>query len=251
MATLAAPASLVEEIRGRLRDVRTRVAEAAHRAGRSAEGVRIVAVAKGHPPETLAAALSAGAGEIGENYVQELAAKVAALGPAGRAARWHFVGRLQSNKARALARLDLALVHSIDSTEAARELDRRLDRRLDVLVQVNIAGEASKGGVEPTRDLWPFLASLRHLEKLRVVGLMTIPPPTRDPAEAHRYFRALRALRDELAPEFPHLKELSMGTSHDFEAAVAEGATILRIGTALLGERPAKRWKEGGDGGEA
>lgn len=239
---------LVRSIRSRLDEVRARVAAASARRGGSGD-VRIVAVSKGHPPEVLAAAIEAGAEDLGENYVQEMAEKVAALGAAAKRVRWHFVGRLQSNKARALARLDLALVHSIDSVEVARELDRRLDRRIDALVQVNIAGEATKAGVDPARDLWPLLASLRQCEHVRVVGLMTIPPPAGGPRgaeEVRRYYQALRALRDGLRADFAGLEHLSMGTSQDYEVAVEEGATLLRLGTAILGPRPAKRWRAGG-----
>ena len=180
------------------------------------------------------AVIAAGGRRFGENYVQEWQAKRADLADAGDV-EWHFIGRIQRNKARAVA--GAALVHSVDGHEIGAALARealRAGAPLAVLVQVNVAGETSKGGVAP-EALPALLARLRDLEGLHVRGLMTIPPAV-DAEDARRYFRALRALRDRQA-DADELPELSMGMSGDFEVAIEEGATLVRIGTAIFGPR--------------
>jgi pyridoxal phosphate enzyme (YggS family) len=218
--------------------VRQRIARAAARAGRSPDSVTLVAVTKTHPPAAVAEALAAGVHDFGENKVQEAEAKIAAL--PGQPIRWHLLGHLQSNKARRAAQL-FDSIQSVDSASLASRLDRaagEAGRTLSVLVQVELGGEATKSGLEED-ELMPALEALRPLAHLSVRGLMTLPPPAEDPDQMRPYFRRLRALRDQargaglLAGD-----ELSMGMSGDFEVAIEEGATIVRVGTAIFGERP-------------
>jgi pyridoxal phosphate enzyme (YggS family) len=228
----------VEGIAARLRAVRAQIAEAARRAGRAPEEVRLLAVSKTKPPEAIRAAYAAGQREFGENYVQELAHKAEALRDLDGIV-WHFIGRLQRNKARDVARLG-AIVEVVDREELARELDRRAlaeGRRLDVMIEVHVGGEASKGGAEP-EDVPALAALVRASAGLRLVGLMTIPPPVDHAEQARPSFAALRALRDRCGgpAALPHL---SMGMSSDYEVAIAEGATIVRVGTAIFGAREA------------
>jgi pyridoxal phosphate enzyme (YggS family) len=203
----------------RIADVRGRIARAA--GGRA---VKLVAVTKTHPAETVRAAHAAGLDCFGENYVQELNAKRAALADLGL--EWHFIGHLQRNKAKDVVNR-VALIHGVDSVALAEALARRATAPQDVLVEINVGGEASKAGVAPA-DLPAILAGLAPLELVRCLGLMAIPPPGAGRAS----FRLLATLaRDHGLPE------LSMGMSDDFEAAVEEGATIVRVGTALFGPR--------------
>lgn len=206
----------------RVAEVRERVARAA--AGRA---VTLVAVTKTHLAERVREAHAAGLRVFGENYVQELAAKQAAL--ADLPLEWHFIGHLQKNKAKDLAG-KVALIHGVDSLALAQAIDRRAARAQDVLVEVNVAGEASKAGVAP--DALPaLLDGVRGLAKVRVKGLMCIPPYGGD---NRPHFRRLAELARAHA-----LPELSMGMSDDYEVAIAEGATIVRVGTALFGPRGA------------
>lgn len=224
------------EIAARLGAVREQVAEAARRAGRSPEEVRLIAVSKGKPAEAIRAAYAAGQRHFGESYAQELAEKAEALADLPDLV-WHAIGRLQRNKAKVAARF-AAAVHSVDREELAVELDRRaaaLGRTLEVLVEVNVGGEATKGGCAPD-ELGPLLEAVRRCQQLRPTGLMTIAPYLEDPAEVRPYFATLRALRDAHGGAAA-LPELSMGMSHDFEAAIAEGATLVRVGTAIFGPR--------------
>ncbi|MEZ4399573.1 MAG: YggS family pyridoxal phosphate-dependent enzyme [Kofleriaceae bacterium] len=225
------------DVATRWRDVRAAVDAACHAAGRAPAEVTVVAVSKHHPVEALAAALAAGVTDLGENYVQELVGKQAALAAAAPP-RWHFIGRLQRNKARQVAG-QVALVHAVDSVELGRELGKRVppDAVQPILVAVNLAGEATKGGVALT-DAPALVAALAEVPGVRVDGLMTMPPPTEDPATSAPYFDALRALRDRLATPARPLPHLSMGMSDDFATAIACGATIVRIGTAIFGPRP-------------
>jgi hypothetical protein len=209
-----------------------------------------VAVTKTHPPEVVAAAIAAGAHTFGENRVQEAAAKIAALAEQHSGLRWHLIGHLQRNKARLAAEL-FDLVHSVDSLRLAEALSRHaqdLGRRLPILLQVNVSGEGSKegfalpGGVtnQPGFDaLLPEWERLLALPALEVRGLMTVAPIVDHPDQARPTFQALRELRDALARRFPNTAwiELSMGMTDDFEAAIAEGATIVRVGRAIFGER--------------
>jgi pyridoxal phosphate enzyme (YggS family) len=199
----------------------------------------VVAAAKTFGADALRDLIRAGGRDIGENYVQEAAAKARALG-ASAGVRWHLIGRLQRNKARAAVDI-FDLVHSLDRVDLARALDRAASsagRRIRCLVEVNVGDEVTKGGVRPA-DLAEFLEALAPLSSLSVEGLMSIPPPTSS-AESRRAFARVRELaeraRDLRLPN-AQLKELSMGMSGDFEEAIAEGATIVRIGTAIFGRR--------------
>jgi PLP dependent protein len=216
--------------------VRARVEAACRRVGRPPDAVRIVAVSKGVAPDPLRAAVAAGARDLGENYVQEWQAKRDAL--ADLAVAWHFIGRIQRNKAAALA--ECTLVHSVADMRVARALDAAAAERgapLRVLLQVNVAGEATKAGLTPT-EVPRLLASVRELASLRIEGLMAIPPPLA-PDAVRPLFASLRELRDrqEDAASLPHL---SMGMSGDFEVAIEEGATLVRVGTAIFGQRKEK-----------
>ncbi|MFH1058297.1 MAG: YggS family pyridoxal phosphate-dependent enzyme [Pseudomonadota bacterium] len=217
--------------------VRSRMAAAAQAAGRSPKDVRLVAVSKTQPPEAVREALAAGQVVFGENYVQEAAAKIAGAGPGPE---WHFIGHLQTNKARQAAEL-FSAVQSVHSLKLAQALDRRageLDKRIMVLIQVSLAGEEQKSGCLPAEasGLAQAIAALPHLD-LR--GLMTMPPFFDEPEAARPYFAGLRELAAALAPDLPAgaMSELSMGMSGDFEAAIAEGATLVRVGTAIFGAR--------------
>lgn len=219
--------------------VRSRIAAAAAHCGRPANAVGLLAVSKTHPAEAIAAAFAAGQRAFGENYVQEALRKQDALPAAVRdACEWHFIGRIQSNKTAEIAtRFDW--VHGLaDLRHAERLAARRPARRppLNCCVQVNVSGEASKEGLAPAA-VGDFLAACGDLAGIRIAGLMTLPPPAAD-AEAQRApFAALRGLRDRLATADLPLATLSMGMSDDLEAAIAEGATIVRVGTAIFGAR--------------
>ncbi|MFQ5895808.1 MAG: YggS family pyridoxal phosphate-dependent enzyme [Nitrospinota bacterium] len=219
------------------------VAPASARAGRSPQDVTLVAVAKTVPPGRVAEAIVAGMLEIGENRVQEAREKREALGEelAGRA-RWHLVGTLQRNKAKYAVSL-FDLIHSVDSLRLAEEVERRaaaLPKVQDVLVEVNVGREAQKGGVAP-EDVLELLRAVSGMAHLRVRGLMVLPPLGSSPEESRPYFQALRALREEArGAGLAGVRELSMGMSADFEAAIEEGATLIRLGTALFGPRPAR-----------
>jgi len=225
-----------EDIAARWRATAARVAAACERAGRAPAEVTIVAVSKTHPAEAVRAAAAAGARDFGENYAQELAAKRDACGDLG-GARWHFIGRLQRNKARLVAG-HVALVHAVDSLELAEELARRAQGAVQpILLAVNVAGEATKGGVAPA-TAGALAAAIARVPGVRLDGLMTMPPPDDDPEASRGPFRALRALRDRLEQELgAPLPALSMGMSGDYEVAIACGATHVRIGTAIFGAR--------------
>jgi pyridoxal phosphate enzyme (YggS family) len=224
------------------RTVQARVAAACERAGRSAAEVTIVAVSKTHPADAIRAALAAGATDFGENYAQELATKAAELAAEASASpprviRWHFIGRLQRNKAKLVAGR-VALVHAVDSVDLAEELAKRAGGVVQpILLAVNLGGEATKGGVTP-EDAPAIAKALAAVTGTSLGGLMTMPPPSDDPEASRPQFEGLRALRDRLADQLGHpLPVLSMGMSHDFEVAIACGATHVRIGTAIFGSR--------------
>ncbi len=233
------------EIESRLTSVRERIAAAAARVDRMPEEITLLGVAKRKRPDLIVAAVRAGLRDLAENYVQEAVAKIPAvregLDRAGLSApRWHFVGQLQRNKARDVVRL-FDVVASVDREALGNELERRAnldDRRLDALLQVNLSGEPQKGGVDPGA-LPGLLEASTHWSRLRVVGLMSVPAATEDPEESRPAFARLRALRDALRgePGGEHLSELSMGMTGDFEIAIEEGATIVRVGTAIFGPR--------------
>jgi len=222
--------------------VRERVAEAARRAGRRPEEIALMAVSKTHPPERIREAYAAGLRLFGENRVQEFAGKAAALtGLTG--AEWHMIGHLQTNKASKAAEL-FGAVDSVDSVKLAEKLDasaRSLGKKLAVLIEINVGGEAAKSGVAPdSRDLEELLLAAPRFEALEFRGLMTVPPFTGDPEGARPYFRTLRELRNSVAARRLHairMDTLSMGMSHDFEVAIDEGSTCVRVGTAIFGER--------------
>jgi pyridoxal phosphate enzyme (YggS family) len=223
-------------ISANLQAVRARITAAAELAGRAVEDIRLLAVSKTFPPERVREAASAGQRAFGENYVQEGLAKIGALGDLGL--EWHFIGPLQSNKTRPVAE-HFAWVHGIDRLKVAERLAvARGTKRpaLQVCIQVNVSGETSKGGVSPG-DTAALAHDLATLPNLRLRGLMAIPEPTDDMTLARRRFAALRELRDALNREGLALDTLSMGMSHDLEAAILEGATIVRVGSAIFGER--------------
>jgi PLP dependent protein len=226
----------VNPIAQNLADVRAAMAAAAHRAHRDPASVRLVAVSKTIDLGRIRAALDAGQDLFGENYLQEAREKIAVL---GRQVGWHLVGSLQSNKAReAVALFDL--IHAVDRLKLARALDAAAARQgkvQDVLIQVNQAGETTKSGVEPAAAP-ALLQEVARLPHLRVLGLMAMPPWFPDPEAARPYFRDLRTLRDHLRGLTGLLlPELSMGMSGDFAVAVEEGATLVRVGTAIFGSR--------------
>ncbi len=219
-----------------------RIAAAARRAGRNTADIALMAVSKTQPPERIREAYYAGQRLFGENRVQEFAAKSEALRELD-AAEWHMIGHLQTNKAAKTAELFRA-VDSVDSLKLAEKLDaaaRNLGRKLDVLVEINVGGEEAKSGVAPdSQELEELLLAAPRLEGLAFRGLMTVPPFTVDPEGARPYFRKLCELRDALgARALPavNMDQLSMGMSHDFEVAVEEGSTCVRVGTAIFGER--------------
>lgn len=228
----------VNSVADNLRVVRSRIRAAAERAGRNLEEIRLVVVTKTLPAERVREALAAGAAEIGENYVQEAEAKLAELGPIP--AVRHLIGHLQKNKAGKAAAL-FDMVQSVDSVELARALGRRageLGRNLEILLEVNISGEASKFGIEPARAL-DLAAETADIEGIRLRGLMGIGPLGGDEAAVRNSFQALRRLYEELPSE--HRQVLSMGMTGDFELAIAEGSTMVRIGTAIFGARRSER----------
>jgi pyridoxal phosphate enzyme (YggS family) len=222
--------------------VRKRVAEAARRAGRRPEEMALMAVSKTHPPERIREAHAAGLRLFGENRVQEFAGKAGALADLA-GAEWHMIGHLQTNKAGKAAEL-FGAVDSVDSVKLAEKLDaaaRGLGKKLRVLIEINVGGEAAKSGLAPDlRELEELLLAAPRFEALVFRGLMTVPPFTDDPEEARLYFRKLRELRDAIAARKLRavgMDLLSMGMSHDFEAAIEEGSTCVRVGTAIFGER--------------
>jgi PLP dependent protein len=222
--------------------IHERMAAAARRAGRRPEEIALMAVSKTHPPERIREAHAAGLRLFGENRVQEFAGKAAALADL-TGAEWHMIGHLQSNKAGKAAEL-FAAVDSVDSVKLAEKLDaaaHSLNKKLPVLIEINVGGEAAKTGVAPdSRELEELLLATPRLEALEFCGLMTVPPFTDDPEHARPYFHKLRKLRDAIAArKLPALRTdvLSMGMSHDFEVAIEEGSTCIRVGTAIFGER--------------
>jgi pyridoxal phosphate enzyme (YggS family) len=221
--------------------VRERMEAAARRAGRDPGRVKLVAVSKTVDAARIRQAIEAGVNLLGENYVQEAQKKVEEL---GRRAGWHFIGHLQSNKARVAVRL-FDWVHSVDSLRLAEELSRaaqQQSRPLPVLLQVNLGREATKFGAQED-EVIRLLGQMASLPGISVKGLMTMPPYFENPEESRPAFRALRGLQESISGRgIPGvlMEELSMGMSNDFEVAVEEGATLVRVGTAIFGPRPAK-----------
>jgi len=232
-----------EDIRQRLQHVRERMAEAAIRSHREPGEVALIAVTKTHPAEIVREAIAAGVTDLGENRVQEADAKIPEVGR--ELVRWHLVGHLQSNKARRAVEL-FDVIHSLDSADLARRLDRtcaELQRpELPVLIQIDLGGEATKSGAAET-ELPEIIEVIKQSRVLRLQGLMTLPPYFEDPEQTRPFFRRLRELRDELRSQRAlgdARGDLSMGMTHDFEVAIEEGATMVRVGTAIFGERESK-----------
>ncbi len=214
----------------RLAEVRERMAAACARVGRAPGSVTLVAVSKLKPAALIREAYAAGQRDFGENYAQELRDKAAELADL-KELRWHAIGPLQTNKVKYVAKAAHAY-HALERLEVAEELSRRrLEAPLPCHVEVNVGGEASKSGLAPER-VEDFLKAVRGLPGLRIDGLMSLPPPTDDEQVARGYFRALRQLAERHG-----LPGLSMGTTHDYELAIEEGATLVRVGTAIFGER--------------
>ena len=220
--------------------IRGRIADAAGRAGRDPADLKPGAVSKTHPVPVLLEAIAAGASVLGENKVQEAEAKIAEIGR--NAAEWHLIGHLQSNKARKAVQL-FDVIHSVDSLELAQRLERICIEEgrdeLSVFVHVDLAGEATKSGID-VAGLPELVGYLKTCERLRFDGLMILPPYFEDPEATRPYFQRLRAIRDDLAADGGFgagRGELSMGMSHDFEVAIEEGATVVRVGTAIFGDR--------------
>lgn len=221
-----------------LKAIQDRISAAAIRAGRDPRSVVLIAVGKGHPPEAIKAVHALGVRDFGESYVQEGIAKMAALGPLP-GTQWHFIGRLQSNKTRPVAE-HFDWVHGVDRADIARRL--ALQRpfhapALNVCLQVRLADEPSKGGVSP-QEAPALAAEVATMERLKLRGLMCLPPASQNVGELRGWFRRLRELQDSLNRSGLRLDTLSMGMSGDFETAIEEGATHVRIGTAIFGARP-------------
>jgi len=221
-----------DEAQKRLTKIREAMEKALRTAGRKPGEATLLAVSKTFPFESVKTYLTLGQFDFGESYIQEAKDKIPLL---PKEARWHFIGRLQANKTRFAAQL-FSFFHALDSIDLAAELHKRLlllNRTLKVYVQVNVSGEESKSGISPI-ELKEFLDQLSSYPSLEPVGLMTMPPYELDPEKSRPHFRKLYELREKIAPS---LKGLSMGMSGDFEAAIEEGATIIRVGTALFGSR--------------
>ena len=229
-------------IRENIAEIGARIDQAAKRAGRVPGEIALMAVTKTHPPERICEAYDAGLRLFGENRVQEFTGKASALASLP-GAEWHMIGHLQTNKA-AKASEVFSAIDSVDSVKLAEKLDaaaRALNKKLQVLIEINIGGEAAKSGVAlDSPELEDLLKTAHSFAGLQFEGLMTIPPHTEDPEGARPYFRKLCALRDQIAARnLPAvwMRVLSMGMSHDFEVAIEEGSTCVRIGTAIFGER--------------
>lgn len=224
---------MADPIADRAQRVRERIEHAAHRAGRDAASIKLVAVSKTHSAEAVREAIAAGITTFGENKVQEAEGKI---GEIGRGAEWHLIGHLQSNKARRAVQL-FDVIEAVDSLELARRLERICEEEgrdeLPVFVQVDLAGETTKSGVAES-ELPQLAGYLQNYKHLQFKGLMILPPFFDDPEMTRPYFQRLRAIRDRILPG----GELSMGMTNDFEVAIEEGATVVRVGTAIFGRRP-------------
>ncbi len=218
----------MEELEDRLGDVQARIARASESAGRNPHEITLVAVTKVFPASAIRAAYSLGLRDFGENYVREFEGKAAEVAGLG-GARFHLIGHLQSNKSRKAAELFHA-IQTVDSAKLARRLDE-CGKPLEVMLEVKLSDEEAKAGAEPA-ELTALIAAVRGCANLTLLGLMTMPPWSDDPEQSRPYFQRLRALAEEHG-----LKHLSMGMSHDLEVAIQEGATYVRVGTALFGKR--------------
>lgn len=240
--------TLVTQIRERYQSTLERIAAAARASGREPEFIRLVVVTKAQPLEVVQAAVRAGAHLLGENYPDESVSKISSFAPES-GVEWHMIGHVQSRKARLVIE-HFDLLQSLDSLKLAERLDRmakEAGRTLPVMLEFNVGGEESKYGwpAQHEKDwpaLYPVVEAILSLENLKICGLMTMPPLETDPEDARIYFRTLRLLRDHLSAHYPQAdwRELSMGTSADYEVAIQEGATLVRIGTAIVGSRPVR-----------
>jgi pyridoxal phosphate enzyme (YggS family) len=237
---MSSPSNLKDVLCDRLTQVIGRINAAAARSGRAPGDITTIAISKTHPSDKILTAIACGVTDVGENRLQEAEPKIHVVGR--DRVRWHLVGHLQSNKARKAVRL-FDVIHSLDSIELAQRLDRlcaeEQRKDLSVLIQVHLGGEETKSGVAEA-DVFDLAQSVRQCEKLKLVGLMSVPPYFDDAEQVRPFFRRLRTLRDELKERgvFPGVDgDLSMGMTHDFEIAIEEGATMVRIGTAIFGER--------------
>ncbi|MDI6764523.1 MAG: YggS family pyridoxal phosphate-dependent enzyme [Thermodesulfobacteriota bacterium] len=226
---------VMSEIRDNFLRVMERIEKAAQGAGRNPEEINLVAVSKTVESARIKEAIEAGVSILGENYVQEAQKKIDEI---GRTVSWHFVGHLQSNKAKYAVRL-FDMIHSLDSIPLAEELNRRAEkegRTMNAMIEINLSGETTKFGAEEERafDIARRVLNLSHLS---LVGLMTMPPYFDDPRLSRPYYIRLRELKEKMIKEGIPLRELSMGMSNDFEIAIEEGATFVRVGTAIFGER--------------
>lgn len=240
---MSVPDSNVDELRPRVLDIWSRMEAAATRSGRTLEAVKLVAVSKTHPASAIRAAIEAGVTDFGENRVQEAEPKIRELGR--ESATWHLIGHLQSNKARRAVQL-FDVIHSLDSSALAQRLDHAcadLNREeLPVLIQVDLGHEATKSGADEA-ELTELVATVSGSRHLKLIGFMTLPPFFEDPEAARPFFAKLRELRDVYQGRGAFGAgpgELSMGMTNDFEVAIEEGATMVRIGTAIFGARPKK-----------
>jgi PLP dependent protein len=235
--------SVLMSISDNIAAIRERIGVAARRSKRSADDIRLMAVTKTHPPDRIREAYAAGLRLFGENRVQEFSGKAGAMADLA-GTEWHMVGHLQTNKASKAAEL-FGAVDSVDTLKLAERLNsaaQALNKTLDCLIEINVGGEAAKSGVAPEApDLEALLTGASRFGFLRICGLMTVPPFADDPEDARPFFRKLRELRDSIsARNLPAIgmDVLSMGMSHDFEVAIEEGSTCVRVGTAIFGERP-------------
>jgi len=222
-------------IRENLSRVRERIEKAARKAGRDPKTIKLVAVSKTVEVARIKEAIEAGVSILGENYVQEAQKKIEEI---GRPISWHFIGHLQSNKAKYAIRL-FDMIHSLDSSPLAEELNRRAeqaDQVIKVMIEVNLSKEATKFGTDEEKVL-NLGKRIQHLKHLSLEGLMTMPPYFDSPEMSRPYYQALRELKERMAKEGIPMKELSMGMSNDFEIAIEEGATYVRVGTAIFGMR--------------
>jgi pyridoxal phosphate enzyme (YggS family) len=235
----------LNDIQQNLQQVHERIRQAAEKSNRNPESIRLVAVSKTVPVETIQKAIAAGVTILGESYIQEARSKISAVSLPLAPVSWHFIGHLQTNKAGYAVRL-FDLIHSVDSFKLAHALNReagKINKIQAVLIQVNIAKEPSKSGIA-TQEALKLISEIAMLNNLKVKGLMTMPPYFNNPEKARPYFDELRSLSDQtqkkintdLTPNIS-MDELSMGMSGDFEVAIAAGATLVRIGTAIFGER--------------
>ena len=245
-------ADLVSSIRENYQFTLDKIADAAHRSGRNPDDIKLVVVTKMQPVEVVQAAIDAGVRILGENYPEEGVTKIQSLSSQS-GVEWHMIGHVQSRKARLVAE-HFELLHSLDSLKLAQRLDRfagEKNRVLPALLEFNVGGEDTKSGWDASDDsqfdkFLPDVRSILELPNLRIQGLMTMPPLGTDPEDSRRFFQRLRLLRDHLASLYPDVdwSELSMGTSADYTVAVEEGATFVRVGTAIVGARSYKSEKE-------